>query len=205
MLTPGTQGLSDFTQPIEMMMDCHRRIEKFLMVLSRVIESAGGGPLDGEHREALDTALNYFRQAAPRHTEDEEKSLFPRLRELHDVRADEVLDHIQFLEADHRLAEAAHARIDELGLRWLNDQKLNSSDTDELRTLTIQLRDTYLAHIRQEDTQLFPLAKQLLNDERLQAIGREMRRRRDVDPGRPGSRCASRRQALRRELGTHAR
>ncbi|MHB1157890.1 MAG: hemerythrin domain-containing protein [Phycisphaerales bacterium] len=204
MLTLGTQGLSDFTQPIEMMMDCHRRIEKFLMVLWQVIESAGGGPLDTEHREALDTVLKYFRQGAPRHTEDEEKSLFPRLRDLHDAHADEVLNHIQSLEADHRMAEAAHARIDELGVRWLDGDGLDSSDIDALEATTTQLRDTYLAHILQEDTQLFPLAKQLLNDEQLQAIGREMQQRRAVDPGRPGSRCASRRLALQQELSAHA-
>jgi hemerythrin-like domain-containing protein len=198
MLTLGTQGLSDFTQPIEMMMDCHRRIEKFLTVLLQVIESAAGRPLDAEHREALDTVLKYFRQGAPRHTEDEEKSLFPRLRALHNAHADEVLNHIESLEADHRKAEAAHARIDTLGMQWLNGEGLAARDLTEMRSLATQLRETYLAHIQQEDAQLFPLAKQLLSDEQLQAIGKEMQQRRAVNPGRPGSRCASRRQALQK-------
>ena len=34
----------------------------------------------GEHRQAMETALNYFRRAAPMHTADEEEDLFPEHR-----------------------------------------------------------------------------------------------------------------------------
>jgi hypothetical protein len=37
---------------------------------------------DTELRNALETALKYFREAAPMHTADEEESLFPLLRLL---------------------------------------------------------------------------------------------------------------------------
>ena len=36
-----------------------------------------------ETRVALESALRYFREAAPKHTADEEESLFPRLRQMH--------------------------------------------------------------------------------------------------------------------------
>ena len=54
------------------MSDCHRRIERFLTVLVRVAER---GSLEGEARGAFEAALRYFRDAAPKHTADEEESL----------------------------------------------------------------------------------------------------------------------------------
>jgi hypothetical protein len=39
-------------------------------------------PLTEETRAALETALRYFREAAPKHTADEEESRFPRLRQI---------------------------------------------------------------------------------------------------------------------------
>jgi hypothetical protein len=62
--------------------DCHRRVERFLAVLVHVAEQAHGEPFTGERRTAWDTALRYFREAAPKHTTDEEESLFPRLRAM---------------------------------------------------------------------------------------------------------------------------
>ena len=61
----GTTGQPDFTEPIDLMMDCHRRIEHFLGVLQRVAGRYTDQPLDAQGRDALETALNYFRSAAP--------------------------------------------------------------------------------------------------------------------------------------------
>jgi len=41
-------------------------------------------PLTEETRAALESALRYFREAAPKHTADEEESLFPRMRQKRD-------------------------------------------------------------------------------------------------------------------------
>jgi hypothetical protein len=38
--------------------------------------------LNEEQRGAFEAALRYFREAAPKHTADEEESLFPRLRRI---------------------------------------------------------------------------------------------------------------------------
>lgn len=192
----GTRGQADFTQPIELMMDCHRRIEHFLDVLVKVVDGAPDDALDDEHRIALETALRYFQQAAPRHTEDEEHSLFPRLREIDDPRVRHTLARMADLEADHRSAEAAHARVDALGRRWLREGWLATAARTELRDLLAAMRQTYARHIRMEDEQVFPLAQRLLEQGKLQQIGREMRQRRVENPGRPGSRCARRRKGL---------
>jgi hemerythrin-like domain-containing protein len=190
----GSKGQADFTQPIELMMDCHRRIEHFLTILQKLAERYATQPLNDEGREALDTALSYFRSAAPRHTADEEESLFPRMRCIHDLRVREAMAQIDRLESDHRKAEAAHARLDELGRRWLADGTLPTNAFDEFRELLGELAQAYGEHIPIEDDSVFVLAKYVLDDEQLQAIGEEMRQRRIEDPGRPGSRCAQRRQ-----------
>ena len=78
----GAKRESDFSDPIGMLGDCHRRIERFLNALLTVATSAKGGPLTNEQQTALATSLRYFREAAPKHTADEEESLFPRLSRL---------------------------------------------------------------------------------------------------------------------------
>jgi len=68
----------NFSDPTGLLSDCHRRIEMFLRVLEGVALVIDR-PLTGESRSALESALRYFREAAPKHTADEEESLFPRL------------------------------------------------------------------------------------------------------------------------------
>ena len=72
----------NFSDPTGLLSDCHRRIEMFLGTLERVA-SVIDRPLTEETRPALESALRYFREAAPKHTADEEESLFPRLRQMH--------------------------------------------------------------------------------------------------------------------------
>jgi hypothetical protein len=63
----------NFSDPTGLLSDCHRRIEKFLRVLEGVA-SVIDHPLPEEFRAALKSALRYFREAAPKHTADEEDS-----------------------------------------------------------------------------------------------------------------------------------
>ncbi len=190
----GSKGQPDFTQPIELMMDCHRRIEHFLGVLRQVSERYARTELDAEGRAALETALNYFRQAAPRHTADEEVSLFPRMRERDDPDVQRALAELDRLEADHRKAEGAHERLDELGRGWLEAGRLGADEHAELVSLLAELTDAYTEHIRLEDERVFVLASRVLSESALERVGQEMRQRRADQPGRSGSRCAERRQ-----------
>ncbi len=189
----GSKGQADFDQPIELMKDCHRRIENFLGVLQRVVEQYADRELDQQARDALTTSLNYFRQAAPRHTEDEEQSLFPRMREDDSPRVREAMAALDRLEGDHRKMEVAHARVDEIGQRWLADGRLDTLTHAEVRALLSEMSAGYAQHIRLEDEEVFVLASKVLDTDTLAAVGREMKQRRMDDPGRPGSRCAQRR------------
>jgi hemerythrin-like domain-containing protein len=166
-----------FDEPLGLLSDCHRRIERFLDVLLQIAR-AGGRPLPQADREALSVSLHYFRAAAPRHTADEEQSLFPRLRATPDVRA--ALETLARLESDHRAADAHHEAVDALGTRWLEQGELSPGDAARLREHLGALRGLYHAHIAVEDHELFPAAARALSPGDLEAIGREMADRRGV-------------------------
>jgi iron-sulfur cluster repair protein YtfE (RIC family) len=70
----------NFSDPTGLLSDCHKRIEMFLASLEAVAVVIDRAASD-ETRRGLETALQYFSQAAPKHTKDEEDSLFPRLRQ----------------------------------------------------------------------------------------------------------------------------
>jgi hemerythrin-like domain-containing protein len=194
-MKPTVQEDNSFRNPLGLLNDCHRRIEMFFARLIDVAESARGTALSATQRETLDTALRYFAAGAPLHTEDEENSLFPRLRALGTPEAEAALKAIEALEADHRAAEAAHAEIDALGRRWLDEGALSEAEAQRLVSVTRELREAYRGHIEMEDTGLFPLAGKLLGADALEAVGREMAGRRglDYDHIPPVNRCAQRR------------
>ena len=174
----GAKPLADFTQPIEMMTDCHRRIEHFLDVLRRVDERFGESELTDEGRRALQASLDYFAHAAPHHTSDEEQSLFPRLRDSGDAAVREALAELDRLEQDHRRAEVCHARVDELVRAWLDADRLDEGSRRELRDLLDELAATYADHIRLEEERVFVLAAEVLDSRQLRDVGAEMRQRR---------------------------
>src|SRR5690349_20427861 len=133
----GVKPQPGFDQPLGLLSDWHRRIEHFLGVMIRVLERTdeGRAPLAADAREALEAALRYFEVAAPRHTQDEEQSLFPRLRASNDPAAHAALARIEALEADHRHADVAHARANDLCRRWLDGGPMRAADFEQLRDL----------------------------------------------------------------------
>ena len=56
---------SDFTQPLGMLSDCHKRIRYFLNALLATVDHANRGSLTPPQRTSLEAALRYFRDAAP--------------------------------------------------------------------------------------------------------------------------------------------
>ena len=176
----GARRESDFTDPIGMLSDCHRRIELFLQALIAISRDAHGGPLSREQKAALETSLKYFREAAPKHTADEEESLFPRLRGIDSPQAQAVLARVDALEADHELAETRHREVESLGQEWLAREQLPRESAARLEELLADLAELYQNHIRIEDTEVFPAAKRLLSLPDKAAVGAEMAARRGV-------------------------
>ena len=178
----GVQKDHGFDDPLGLLFDCHRRIELFLKMLQRVANELQGGKLDMQHRDALEAALRYFSTAMPRHTADEEESLFPRLRQMNSPEADEALKRIEVLEADHIAADRDHQQVDVLGRKWLAGGQLPPADLEELTALLDRLQQMYARHIKLEDTSLFPAARRLLSQDQVRQIGREMAERRGLKP-----------------------
>src|SRR5689334_8324657 len=118
-ITIGAKPESDYTDPLGLLGDCHRRIERFLNLLATITRTASGRPLNAEQREAMEAARVYFKNAAPKHTRDEEESLFPRLRAANDPQAVAALSLIEHLHADHEAADEMHREVNTLVRRWL--------------------------------------------------------------------------------------
>ena len=176
----GAQSEHGFDQPLGLLSDCHRRIEQFLDVLAKIAETSGGTALSDEHRRAAEAALKYFDVAAPRHTQDEEQSLFPRLRGLDHPQVKAALEQIAELEADHGRADALHQRAAAIFRAWLHSGPLSPDQHRELSEALASLRAIYAGHIQIEDRTIFPLAAQVLDPGQLKALGAEMAERRGL-------------------------
>ena len=174
----GSKPLAGFDRPIDLLKDCHRRIEHFLDVLRIVVKRFGDGDLPEEGQRALDASLDYFAHAAPRHTADEEQSLFPRLRRSEDAEASAVMAELERLEFDHRRTEACHAEVEELGRRWLQTGRIDAPSRTRLHALLEELAAIYSAHIRLEEKGVFVISERMLAPSELSALGSEMRQRR---------------------------
>jgi len=168
-----------FSDPTGLLSDCHRRIEMFIDVLKAVADGSDQ-QLTNEKRSSLATALRYFREAAPKHTADEEESLFPRLRAMNVPELKVALDRLEGLEQDHRWAESLHETADRLGNRYLDSGRLSPDDAQIFRNAVHQLRAMYRRHIDIEDREVFPVVARYLSGEQKEQIAREMASRRQV-------------------------
>jgi hemerythrin-like domain-containing protein len=176
----GDKPLADFTDPIQMMKDCHRRIEHFLDVLRKVETEFGEGDLPDHGRRALEASLNYFANFAPHHTADEEQSLFPRMRSSQSTQGRGAMENLDLLERDHRRGEICHASVDRLVRQWLEAGRMDEPRRKSLRAALDELATMYAAHIALEEQQVFVLAACTMTATQLREIGLEMKRRRSL-------------------------
>jgi len=174
-----------FANPLGLLTDCHRRIEMFLRALLAVAGQSSDGTLTAEQRDALEKSLAYFRDAAPKHTADEEQSLFPRMRRVESAEVHDALAQVEALEREHRVADELHARVDKIGRQWLATGSLLPAELASLRTALAELKKIYDRHIAIEDEQVFPLAKKVLAPEEQKAVGEEMAARRGAKTCEP--------------------
>jgi hemerythrin-like domain-containing protein len=185
-ITIGKKPESSFADPLGLLSDCHRRIEHFLGLLITVTADARGGTLSSEQRDALVAAGRYFREAAPLHKEDEERSLFPRMRDSRDRAVRNALATVAELEEDHVVLDRGHVEADALVERWMDDGSLPPSDVQRLVAVLQELRAIYERHIAIEDHDVFPLAGKVLDQGAIAAVGREMAVRRGLKSGDAG-------------------
>lgn len=183
-VTIGAKPESNFDDPMGMLSDCHRRIERFLGILIAVTDQARGNELSGNQRASFANALWYFQESAPKHTADEEESLFPRMRRAGAGEVLPVLRQIDALRRDHIRAEMNHQEVYRLGQIWLQQGRLEPAELSRLADLLQELREMYERHIAIEDYEVFPCAVQVLSKAEQLAVGMEMAKRRGVSaPG----------------------
>ncbi len=171
----GAKPDSGFDDPIGMLIDCHRRIERFLHILWAVSHHALGRALTGEETAAVQSALNYFRVGGQRHTADEEESLFPR---LHAESAAECFEELGGLESDHRHANDLHESVDKFYSAWIANGELSPENEMRLQSATEELKHLYEEHIQIEEKAVFPRAAEILDSRTIATIGREFHARR---------------------------
>ena len=119
----------------------------------------------------------FFERAGARHHEDEELSLFPRLRAVA-----HLAPLLATLEEEHRLHESVYAELSKL-VQGFGDEGPEAADERRLHALAKQLADVYRAHILREEEELFPAARASLAANVLEEVAKEMSARRP-DRGR---------------------
>jgi hypothetical protein len=70
-----------FDQPFELLAACHQRVLRMLQLLQRLQAHLGTKGADPEAGRAALDVMRYFDIAGPAHHEDEERHVFPRLRD----------------------------------------------------------------------------------------------------------------------------
>lgn len=158
-------------EPLEHLVACHDRILQRLETLERVGESFDARP--EEAVQALYRTLDFFNTSGRLHTEDEEESVFPRIRERIGRAGIEYLDS---LEEQHREKEEVYDQLRRLA------GELRESITPErvatYRRLAGRLCTLYRSHIASENDILVRLGREALSADELAAIRDEMRSRR---------------------------
>ena len=173
----GAKPDAGFDDPLAMLYDCHRRVERFLKILVSVVRDADGDTLTKAQINSVQAALHYFRESGVKHTRDEEESLFPRILGL--IAAD-VRQSIENLQQEHHDADQLHDRIDSLYELWIAKDALIPQDKLDLLQTTDTLSSLYSKHIAIEESLIFPTAKSILNSDEIRVIGHEFAMRRNV-------------------------
>lgn len=179
-----------FVDPLQFLTECHGRIRLRLEMFRE--EAAALRGTTPRQRHSLEAAILFFRTSGAAHTVDEEESLFPRIyRALESLGRTDELEELRSREGEHRVHEEVHERL-EAALRRLDptlgegdglpdpDAPLLASGSSEALAVAQALEELvelYEAHIPLEDSELFPLARQILSPAEIEAIALEMRRR----------------------------
>ena len=166
-----------FDDPLEMLLGCHRRIERQLETLRRLREHLDRKGVDADASGAAQAVLDYFGRAASHHHQDEEADLLPML----EARITESGDAARFrefragLERDHRVLESGWAKLRkplEAIAEGLS-RHLPAADVDAFA-------QAYLAHILFEEATIKALFDRWLGEADRRTLGLAMSARRSV-------------------------
>ena len=167
-----------FDTPFEMLTACHDRVERMLLLITRLQEHIQKQGLDDQVRQAATDVMRYFDEAAPRHHEDEERHVFPPLMAGSDTAIKAVVlrliqDHRQ-MEVAWRGARGVLLALAEHGTRPLREltvwQKVALNDFARL----------YRQHLEDEEHVAYPAARAVIAPGALAEMSEDMKARRGV-------------------------
>ena len=167
-----------FDHPIDILDGCHERILRNCTVIERIAAHVAAKGPDAEAATAAAGVVRYFDSAGANHHRDEEDDLFPALQQYApSVELNAVFDLIYRLKADHARLEAlwADMRLRLAALAEGRDGGLDAATASAFKA-------AYARHIELEEAELLPLARRVLDESLLRALGSRMARRRGVAP-----------------------
>ena len=181
MTRPARTSLFDttvgFDDPLEILLACHRRIEKFLDTLIRLQAHVDARGVDAEASVAAQSLLRYFLKSAADHREDEEKDLLPLLQSRitdpdERARFDAFRDDV---ESAHRELEALWSKLRRPleGIAEGLTRPLAAADVHAFTTV-------YRKHIAAEEAVLQEFFRRWIGEAERRELGRRMSDRRKV-------------------------
>lgn len=159
-----------FDDPLEMLQACHGRIQSQCATLGKLVIHLKEHGCDIQAKQAAHNILRYFDTAGRHHHDDEEIDLFPLLVA---TASDSAHTLVARLLAEHKVMES--------GWEILRHDLIDISNEKNISINTVccdNFISAYTSHIALENTQLLPLAKQLLTTEQLLSLGKNMAARR---------------------------
>jgi hemerythrin-like domain-containing protein len=167
-------GAEPASDPATMLRTCHDKIRRFMRSAARLASDEPAPPDDV--RETARALVRYFREALPRHAEDEDLSLRPRLER---AGYEGPLDRLAVEHAE------IDARLEPLMRRWeelAGDPARRAAHAIALAVPTSELADLFERHLAWEEEHLLPRLEDLLGRDALAEVGAEMRARRAKGP-----------------------
>lgn len=171
-LTP----LTNFSDPLGVMHALHLRLQHRSALLARLAEHVRHYGSDEDARATAGHVMRCFDEDCPMHHEDEERDLFPLLRSATPPAEEARLEIlIAALLAQHVDMHAAYDAV-RPQLAAIADGRLGAIDpalVDRLHTLCVE-------HVELEELELMPFAREHLDAQAIERLGRAMAARRNA-------------------------
>jgi iron-sulfur cluster repair protein YtfE (RIC family) len=166
--------------PIEHLQDCHERIERSLVTVKNAVAGLclTEPVLRAEAAAALDYELALLQLLSDLHTQDEEKSLFPRLQKNLSADSDSLRELITILESQHREQQAIFGQLATCLRNFPATERPAAEERlTRLESLVGQLENVFRPHMTLEDERVIPNCRLYLTQADLDGMQQEMRLR----------------------------